>query len=133
VAITGIERSDDRILSFLPVRCLVHTKGNLRDLMAVVQIDRALALWRLATADSLGRRCAVTTLHVDVLLVCEVNLGVGRRDCDGCHDCGGKGVQNGMGLEEIVRFWGLRYGVDDGEMWRWVMCGTRNISPGPKT
>ena len=91
MAITGIECGDDCILRLLSVGCFVHTKGNLRDLVAVIQIDRALALWHLAATDSLGRRCAVTTLHVDVLLVCEVDVGHGWRDCDGCHGCGGCG------------------------------------------
>jgi hypothetical protein len=89
VAITGIKCGNDSILSLLSVRCLVHTKGNLRDLVAVVQIDRALALWHLAATNSLRRGCAVTALHVDVLLVCEVDVGLGWRDCDGCHGCGG--------------------------------------------
>ena len=53
--------------------------------MAVVQIDRALALWHLAATDSLRRGCAVATLHIDVLLVGEVDVGLGWRDCDGCH------------------------------------------------
>ena len=93
MAITSVKRGDDRILSLLPVRCLVYTKGNLGNLMAVIQINRALALWHLPAADSLSRGCAVTTLHVDVLLVREVDVGLGWRDCDGCHGCGGKGYQ----------------------------------------
>ena len=99
MAIPGVERGDDCILGLLSVGCLVHTKSNLRDLMAVVQIDRALALWHLTTTDSLDRRCAVTTLHVDILQTGQVDLGLGRSDSDGCHGCDGFGDQNGMVLE----------------------------------
>lgn len=98
MAITGIERGDDRILGLLSVGCLVHTKSNLRNLVTVVQVDRALALWHLATTDSLDRRCAVTTPHIDILLARQIDLGLGWSDSDGCHGCCEFGIQNGMGL-----------------------------------
>lgn len=98
MAITSVERGDDGILSLLPIRCLIHTEGNLRDLVAIVQIDRALALWHLATTDALDRRCAVTTPHIDILQTGQVDLGLGWSDSDGCHGCGRFGIQNGMGL-----------------------------------
>ena len=114
MAITSVECSDDCILRLLSVGCLVHTEGNLRDLMAVVQIDRALALWHLATTNSLDRRCAVTARHVDVLQVGQVDLGLGWSDSDGCHDCGGFGIRNGMGLERDRLF-----SKKDGKMTVW--------------
>ena len=36
VAVTSVERGDDCILSLLSVGCLVHTEGDLRNLMAIV-------------------------------------------------------------------------------------------------
>jgi len=53
VSVAGVERGDDGVFCFLAVGCLVHAEGDLRNLVAVVHVDGALALGHLAAADTL--------------------------------------------------------------------------------
>lgn len=85
VTVACVKRGEDGVFGLLAVGCLVHTKSDLRNFVAIVHVDGALALRHLATTDTLEGRSTVAALHVDVLLS-QVDLGLVGRDRNGCHD-----------------------------------------------